>query len=388
MTAPPSVILLSTVHFRYDPRIVYRMGLSLAPHYRVHLLLPLAKPSTHVGMHCVPLPYFSALWWRVLLVHPLALWHCLRLRSRVVHIHDPELIPLAFVLKWLGKAIIYDVHENVRKQLRFKHSNNSALLAWLYRYFDRQAQRHFRIVLAEHAYLSTYAQAAKPPVTILNYPSLSFFNAFWPSKRPKNTAELTEKQPIEAQPVIFYIGQISLARGIDTLIEALVLLQRQEIRPVVRLYGGFEFDLHAEAELQQLASYALVKNQLRFMGKTDPKVAFEAASEAFVGLALLKPVGDFAESYPTKIFEYMAVGLPVVTSDFPLYRSVVGAAACGFCIHVTNAQALADALSWLLAHPAEAQQMGKRGRQAVEEHYQWSSQEAKLLELYRAILPN
>jgi glycosyltransferase involved in cell wall biosynthesis len=373
VAAPPSVILLSTVHFRYDPRIVYRMGLSLAKAYQVHVVLPQANASLPPRLSAVALPFFRQLWLRILFSHPLALWHCLRLKSRVVHIHDPELLPLAFVLKWLGRSIIYDVHENVRQQLRFKHSNNAMFWSALYRFFDQKARQHFQFVLAETSYQQTYPDLAKPAVTILNYPSLAFFEPF-----SKPSAQRREE--------VFYIGQISLARGIDTLIVALAQLRQQGLRLPVRLFGGLEFDLSHTEQLRRLEHFEAVEPQLHFLGKTNPALAFEQAHRAFVGLALLKPIGDFAESYPTKIFEYMAVGLPVITSDFPLYRSVVEAHGCGICIDPSSPEQLAEALKWLLDNPAEAQLMGQRGRQAVVQHYQWGSEEAKLLALYRAIL--
>lgn len=368
------VIHISTLHFRYDPRIVYRMASSTATVHQTFVLLPQADASLSNDISFRSLPAFKSLWLRLLLSHPVALWYCLRIKADIVHIHDPELMPLAFMLKWLaGTHIVYDIHENVRKQLSFKFSNNSLILKWFYTYFDRLARQHFYLILAEFSYQDEYKATRYEPAVILNYPSLPFFKHFI---RHDYTPTLT----------LFYVGQLSIARGIDTLIQALALLKKREIQLNVNLFGGFEFDLHKAEELLQIKDFNEVKDLLTFHGKTDARLVFSYAHEAIAGFALLKPVGDFPESYPTKIFEYMALELPVITSDFPLYRSVVEAHQCGFCIDPTNAQQLADTLVWLIEHPEEARQMGKNGRKAVEQDYNWQSEEDKLLKFYKQIL--
>lgn len=368
------VIHLSTVHFRYDPRIVYRMAFSTATVHQTFVLLPQADASLSNDISFRRLPAFKSLWLRLLLSHPVALWHCLRIKADIVHIHDPELMPLAFVLTWLtGVRIVYDIHENVRKQLSFKFSNNSLILKWFYAYFDRLARRYFYLILAEFSYQDEYTDTRYKPLVIFNYPSLSFFEQFI---RHDRTPALE----------LFYVGQLSLARGIDTLIQALALLKKQGIQLNVNLFGGFEFDLHKVEELRQIEGFNEVNDLLKFYGKTDPRQVFKHAHKAIAGIALLKPVGDFPESYPTKIFEYMALELPVITSDFLLYRPVVEAHQCGFCIDPTNAQQLADTLRWLIEHPEKAQQMGKNGRKAAEQDYNWQSEEEKLLNFYNQIL--
>ena len=81
----------------------------------------------------------------------------------------------------------------------------------------------------------------------------------------------------------------------------------------------------------------------------------------------------------------MAAGLPVIASDFPLFRKIVEKHLCGLLVDPTSPQQIANAIEWLLTHPNEAEQMGKRGMKAVQEEYNWEIEEKELIEFYKKI---
>lgn len=135
-----------------------------------------------------------------------------------------------------------------------------------------------------------------------------------------------------------------------------------------------------------ISAFTQVRDQFHFYGYTDQRQAFPVAARATAGLALLRPVGDYPESYTTKLFEYMALGLPVITSDFSLYRAVVDQYACGFCVSPDDPTAVTQALLFLIEHPDEAKAMGERGRKAVEVAYNWRTEAKKLITFYSTIL--
>ena len=117
-------------------------------------------------------------------------------------------------------------------------------------------------------------------------------------------------------------------------------------------------------------------------GWLDRDAVAELLGSAAVGLAVFQPLDNYTRAYPTKLFEYMAAGIPVVASDFPMYRDVIVDNDAGILVDPTDASAVARAIEELLDDPARAAEMGERGRQAVIAQYNWQSESTKLVAFY------
>ncbi|MBD3768073.1 MAG: glycosyltransferase, partial [Gammaproteobacteria bacterium] len=103
------------------------------------------------------------------------------------------------------------------------------------------------------------------------------------------------------------------------------------------------------------------------------------------GLVTFLPAPNHIDAQPNKMFEYMSAGLPIITSIFPLWREIVEGNQCGLCVDPLDPQAIGEAIQYLIDNPVEAEQMGKNGRQAVEQKYNWTIEEQKLLDLYAGL---
>ena len=79
-------------------------------------------------------------------------------------------------------------------------------------------------------------------------------------------------------------------------------------------------------------------------------------------------------------------GLPIICTNFILWREFVERCHCGICVDPENEDEIADAIRYLLDHPDEARQMGENGRRAVKEEFNWGVEEKKLLALYEDVL--
>jgi glycosyltransferase involved in cell wall biosynthesis len=86
-----------------------------------------------------------------------------------------------------------------------------------------------------------------------------------------------------------------------------------------------------------------------------------------------------------KMFEYMAAGIPVIASNFPLWRQIVEGNQCGLCVDPLNPKAIAGAIDYLIMNPEIAKRMGENGKKAVIEKYNWPVQAIKLTDFYRTI---
>lgn len=358
------VLLLSTVHPATDPRIVGKIAPNLAEHYEVKTLLPNLSPS--IELWYIRMPFFKNLLFRVLLCHPLAFVEFLRFRPHIVHIFVAELLPLAFVFRWFGAEVIYEVQENLYKKIPLKSYNRGWLFERLFRYFDQKARSTFKFIFTEDAYLNEYQNLKKSYAIIHNFASPELLS-------------IPAPVPDVQQPTFFYAGVISYERAFDIMLKALVLVKKEHPAVRLRLFGHLRV---SKKNLQESLYYQAVEENLIFYGYLPQKEVFEYTRDTLAGIALLKPVGDYADSYPTKLFDYMALGLPVITSDLPLLRAVVEPANCGFCVSPYDAEALAERMIWMIEHPERLRKMGEEGRRAVLEKYHW--EKGKLLEIYEA----
>jgi len=119
-------------------------------------------------------------------------------------------------------------------------------------------------------------------------------------------------------------------------------------------------------------------------GFVDQKTTFNILRNVRAGLVLFHPEPNHLESMPQKIFEYMGAGLPVIASDFPSWRKLVGESS-GIFVDPKKPAEIARAVEYVLTHPGEAEQMGRRGQLAVLERFNWHSESEKLVRLYREI---
>ena len=88
----------------------------------------------------------------------------------------------------------------------------------------------------------------------------------------------------------------------------------------------------------------------------------------------------------TKVFQYMAAGIPVVASNFPKWREFIEGNECGLTVDPLNPREIARAVQYLLDYPDQAATMGENGRKAVMEKYNWESESSKLLAVYGSLL--
>jgi glycosyltransferase involved in cell wall biosynthesis len=171
---------------------------------------------------------------------------------------------------------------------------------------------------------------------------------------------------------VCYAGSVTEIRGVREMISAVArtdatLLLAGDFNP-----PSLEHELASEPGWSQVVAF----------GQIGAEELARVMARARAGLVVLRAIPRYVDTMPTKLFDYMAAGIPVIASDFPDWRAVVEMHECGLCVDPSDPQAIADSIEWLLAHPGEAQRMGENGRRAAERHYSWESEREKLLSLY------
>ena len=180
-------------------------------------------------------------------------------------------------------------------------------------------------------------------------------------------------------PHFAYVGAITRARGPVEMVEAINQVSSDEAG--LRFAGAFS-PQNLQSEIKALPGW----EKIDFLGWVDRKQVANLLGSVRAGLVVLHPTKRYPDAYPVKMFEYMAAGLPVIASDFLLWREIVDGVGCGLLVDPLNPDAIAKAMQWILDHPAEAEAMGRRGRQAVEEKYNWEWEAKKLIGLYKELM--
>ena len=275
------------------------------------------------------------------------------LRADVYHLHEPELIPLALTLG----GVVYDAHEETPMEVRAMHPDQPLFgralsVGW------RSAERLVGAA-ADGIVAATPSIAARVPqrktVLVRNFPTAEESQRFVGGRHA------------DRPPNVVYLGGVTAIRGARQLAAAIELVP-EPARLVLAgpIDAGLEFG--PRADLRGTVGRDSVAAILR---------------EARVGLLVLHPVEAHLESLPIKLFEYMAAGIPVVASNFPSWRELIGDA--GVLVDPHDVVAIAHAIEGLLADPARAEEMGKAGRAAVAERFSWEPEGARLLSLYERL---
>jgi lipopolysaccharide/colanic/teichoic acid biosynthesis glycosyltransferase/glycosyltransferase involved in cell wall biosynthesis len=358
---------LTSAHSTYDVRIFHKECKSLVmAGYDVTLIAPGANGDVGrngVKVRAVPPPRSRLM--RMTRTVWLVYQAARREDADIYHFHDPELLPVGALLKKHGKRVIYDVHEDFASDVITDHRIPMLLrgpLSMAVGACERMFTADFDRVIAVTPTIASKFPAGKTRL-VRNFPWSQEFRA-------------SGSVPYENREAIaVYAGVLSDLQGLREMRQAVELAAKEiPIRLIVA--GGANSG--AKVEFQRDAESRLVE----YTGRLSRSQVAELLARAKVGLFLLHPLPCKVNGLPTKLFEYMAAGLPVVASDFPYWRKLIEGAECGLCVNPLNPASAAEALVWLLRHPAQAAQMGQNGRRAIAENYNWERESEGLITTY------
>jgi glycosyltransferase involved in cell wall biosynthesis len=298
----------------------------------------------------------------------------------VYHIHDPELL---LITPWLrrrtGKPTIYDIHEANADFIAVKdylpgwaRQPLGALVRWLEPHL---ARRESGLIFADDAIARTFESFTGPKITLFNYPGAELIKQ----------GETGGQPYAERPPVVIYLGGLERNRGSGLMIDAFARVRREI--PVARLLivGHFqptdlEQEVYAHAE-----RYGIAK-AVRITGRVPFDQIGDYLHRARVGWVTWQACPKNKKNVPTKLFEYMAFGLPVVSSDLPSVRPFLHQGYNGHLVPASDHEAHAAVISRLLQNPEEALQVGQAGQQMVNESFNWARMEPLLLALYENVI--
>ncbi len=368
----PRAVHITTVHYVFDNRIFMKECASLRDNgWDVVLVAQHERDETVDGIRIRALPRTTNRRQRMRTLPPLAVDIALSEEADILHFHDPELLPLASRLARQGRHVIFDMHENTAKDILSKQWISPLLrpaLSLLMRIRMRSWLSQLPVVFAEDSYAADYPSVRKS-VNILNMPLLAELSSIRPEKHTR--------------PTLVYIGGITKARGSLCMLRVLSRLQLRGYDVGLELIGPTE-DAHLTV-MRELIDRLGIRN-VAMHGYLRADQAWGPVARCHVGMALLDRTPNYEHSYPSKIFEYMALGLPVLCSDFELYRSVVEDNGAGICVAPDDDDAVELALKRLLDDPELRERMGQAGMHAAQAKFNWANEERKLLTFYADVM--
>jgi glycosyltransferase involved in cell wall biosynthesis len=372
------VTILSSVHLALDNRVFYREARTLArAGYDVTLIAVHDRAEVRDGVRIVPLP-------RVARARRPLLWRALGQMARetgadVFHFHDPELLLLSpWLRRATGRPTIYDIHEANADFIAVKEyipRPARGPLAGLFRRLEpRLAAGESGLIFADEAIAAAFDGFDGPKTTLFNFPGRELIDA-----GAAATGARTE-------PIVLYLGGMERNRGAGLMLDAFARVLAEMPAARLRLVGhcappGLEDEMRAEAARRGIGQ------AVEFIGRVPFAQIGEHLAAARVGWVTWGAAAKNRKNIPTKLFEYMAYGLPVVGSDLPSTRPFVPPEV-GLLAGADDAAGHAAALLRLLSEPGRAEAMGAAGRRRVADAWNWAAMEPRLLALYEAVLEN
>jgi len=375
----PKVCIFSSVHNALDNRVFYREALSLRKAgYDVTLIAIHPCDEIKDGVHILGLPQVPR-WQRPLL------WIRLFRMAReqfadIYHFHDPELL---LVLPWLrlltGRPTIYDVHEVYPDFIKVKDYMPVWLrypLAWMASWLEPILARfQSALIFSDDEIAKVFSKLDMPKITLFNYPARAFIN----------DAMISTADNSLRHSWIIHLGGHERNRGVHLMVEAFSQVLRDYSEARLFLIGHFMPSV-LEDEVRTHLEDKGISEAVTITGRIPFETIGDYLAKGAVGWVPWQDYPKNQKNIPTKLFEYMAYGLPIVTSDLASTRPFVINGKNGFCVPASDVKAHAQAILHLLNTPGEAKKMGLYGQELVQTKWNWEQEEKKLLGLYSMLI--
>lgn len=379
--------MLADKHSLFDDRIYHKMALSLLKFgYEVHFVL-IGESDTSgitddgVYYHYVSQKTFSKNRFLNFLIKTIKNSPSKELYNKAVdvnadiyHFHDLWINKFAAKLKDLpnNPKVIYDVHEPFSANYRDYHSSIGAYLFSFYVGFweKRKAKKYDCIITTEENVKSFFEAKSKHKNVqiVYNYTNLEKFN--FDTKKEYD---------------LMYCGGITELRGAMKILEAIRLIKKQY--PAVKMLflgsffpKGLKAKMISYIEEFNLGDNVILKGNVPY---TDVQKYYDKSK---LGLGVFLPIETHKIILQIKIFEYMAMGLPIVGSNFGHISKIIKNERVGELIDPIKPDSIAEGVLSILLDENKYQKYSMNGQTAVSEKYNWGIMENKLIEIYTNLL--
>ncbi len=294
---------------------------------------------------------------------------------------EPESWVAALLLKMLtGRKVVFDVHEPIPGEFaKFFPRPMQPCMRWLTVRFMRLFARFTDEIVLTRASLDNEFAGLHVRRTVV-----SNTNHLQPACSDIGP---TLREAYGDRPTLIHQGQFGELRGSYELLEAMKVLAAR--LPGARCILLGPYVQGSEAEYRRAIAEAGLEEHIHLLGTVPFEEVPRYIAIADIGLILFQPsAASHALGMPHKMFDYMREGVPFIAPDFVVeVARIVRETECGVLVDVSRPESIAEAALRLFEQPEEARRLGHNGRRAVEERYNWSHDERRLLEVFERVAP-
>lgn len=363
-------------HLATDGRVYEKECVSLAEEgYEVHLIAASEQKLTYVE--------------RGVVIHPIAI--PLSRKDRFIrinriakiaqsigadlyHVHEPDiLIPLLFHV--LPKPVIWDAHEPYWLYLIDRPwipAPLSKIIAGFWNMTEKLALRKCSAVITVTEQIAKhYREMHDSTIVLHNYPLLS--------------RVLDERSNVIRDNTCVYTGSITHIHGLHQAIRALGILKSRGILVNLKI-AGYPGNDRILGELFSLAEDNQISNQIDYLGVLSREETVNLQRQSSIGINLSLPHPGTELGLPTKMFEFLAAGIPIIYSAVPHWEALFDGCSVGIAVDSSDPEQIADALEKLVTDNNIARRFGSNGLRLLQKKLNWDVEFPKLQNLYQEVI--
>lgn len=376
---PSRIAIVTSIHPDFDARIWKHARILAANGVGVDLICPWEVGEQEVldGVTLHPFPKATSRMSRLFQI-PARVLPRLRKILRdvdIVHFHDIDLLPWMAIVS-LFKPVVYDVHENYAHEMLVRDWVPVLLRRPLFhavhwgQFFMSMVVRN--IVLVAPSQKPDFSHRRFNQIYLYNYASIALLDGV------VNDHEKRED-------VVVFIGSQHVNNGSLLLLD--IAEKAVERLPNIKFlatdrFSSAAFRSHVISEIERRG----LNERFKLIPNVKPHELMAVLNQATIGISPNLRVPQQIMGIHTKIFEYMAAGLPVVVSDLPHQLEVVSNTSAGLLARPEDADSFVDAVERLVGNRSYATQFGQNGQRGFRDQYCYESQAEELLAFYDQIL--
>lgn len=378
MSGSQEIAIVTSIHQDYDKRI-WRHAKGLASRgHKVKLICPWSVPhGTDVeGVRFLTFPRSTGIVSRLLMT-PIRVLNQIRRhckRSDILHFHDPDLLPWMALLS-RSRTTVYDVHENYPEEVRRRLSPTwlpaeviASLIRKLQRFF---AGRIRNIVLVADSQRGDLLGGGVAYCFVRNYAS-------------RLLLAQVRSDYNHREPIVGFVGRQHENNGSFLLLEIARICSEREVGVTFLAPDLFRKDGDRARFLERIRTYGL-EGQVKLFEPVRAHEIMRVLNRCKIAINPNLRVTQQINGIHTKMYEFMAAGLPIIASDLPHQKQLIEEAGCGFAVPPEEPAKFVEKIDYLLRHEEYAESLGRSGSEAFKKKYSWESQLDVLCEFYQTI---